>query len=391
MIKIKFVTALLLTCLGLSGCIPAKIIRLQPLPEEYADRANIPGIPFARFWGDQLPEQLLERIGQLQPDWDSVTSDSFDILAISGGGANGAFGAGLLVGWTATGDRPDFRIVTGISTGALIAPFAFLGPDMDAELERFYTTTSTKDILTRRNLLFLLRIDSAADSSPLRNMLLDLFSPKMIAAIAAEHKKGRRLYIGTTHLDAGRPMIWNIGEIASSNQPGVAALLADIFLASVSIPGVFPPVFIKVEANGRTYDEMHVDGGTSSQVFFFPPAFKAEKFMKKIQLEDRKLRIFVIRNAQLVADWVTVSPRVPAIAQRSVSALIRSQGNGDVNQIYLRSLRDEIDFNLAFIPQSFTLKPQEDFDSKYMRALFDLGFKQAKEGFPWQKGPIGFD
>jgi predicted patatin/cPLA2 family phospholipase len=391
MIKIKFVTALLLTCLGLSGCMPQIIIRHQPLPEEYADRADIHGIPFARFWGDRLPDQLLARIGQLQPDWASFASDSFDILAISGGGANGAFGAGLLVGWTAAGDRPNFRVVTGISTGALIAHFAFLGPDMDDELERFYTTTSTKDILTRRNLLFLLRLDSAADSSPLRNKLLDLFSPKMIAAIAAEHKKGRRLYIGTTHLDAGRPMIWNIGEIASSNQPGVAALLADIFLASVSIPGVFPPVYIRVEANGRTYDEMHVDGGTSSQVFFFPPALRADKFMKKIQLEDRKLRIFVIRNSQLVTDWVAVSPRVPAIAQRSIGALIRSQGNGDVNQIYLRSLKDEIYFNLAFIPQCFTLKTQEEFDSKYMRALFDLGFKQAKEGFPWQKSPIGFD
>ena len=390
MMKINVFTALLLTCLGLSGCIPQVMIR-QPLPEEYADSVDIHGIPFARFWGDQVPDQLLERIAQLQPDWDSFASDSFDILAISGGGANGAFGAGLLVGWTAAGDRPKFRIVTGISTGALIAPFAFLGPDMDAELERFYTTTSTRDILTRRNLLFLLRLDSAADSTPLRNKLLDLFSPEMIAAIAAEHKKGRRLYIGTTHLDAGRPMIWNIGEIARNNKPGVAALLADIFLASVSVPGVFPPVYIRVEANGRTYDEMHVDGGTSSQVFFFPSALRAEKFMKNIQMEDRKLRIFVIRNSRLVADWVAVPPRVPAIAHRSVSALIRSQGNGDVNQIYLRSLWDGIDFNLAFIPQSFTLEPQEDFDPKYMRALFDLGFRQAREGVPWQRGPIGFN
>ena len=390
MMKINVFTALLLTCLGLSGCMPQVMIR-QPLPEEYADSVDIHGIPFARFWGDQVPDQLLERIAQLQPDWDSFASDSFDILAISGGGANGAFGAGLLVGWTAAGDRPKFRIVTGISTGALIAPFAFLGTDMDAELERFYTTTSTRDILTRRNLLFLLRLDSAADSTPLRNKLLDLFSPEMIAAIAAEHKKGRRLYIGTTHLDAGRPMIWNIGEIASNNKPGVAALLADIFLASVSVPGVFPPVYIRVEANGRTYDEMHVDGGTSSQVFFFPSALRAEKFMKNIQMEDRKLRIFVIRNSQLVADWVAVPPRIPAIAHRSVSALIRSQGNGDVNQIYLRSLWDGIDFNLAFIPQSFTLEPQEDFDPKYMRALFDLGFRQAREGFPWQRGPIGFN
>jgi hypothetical protein len=361
------------------------------LPEEYAYQASIPGIPMARFWGDETPADLLQRLEQFQRGRSRHEGETIDALALSGGGANGAFGAGLLVGWTAAGTRPEFRIVTGISTGALIAPFAFLGPEMDAELERFYTTTSTGDILIRRNLLLLLRLDSATDSSPLRNMLLELFSPQIIKAIAAEHDKGRRLYVGTTHLDAGRPVIWNIGEIAASDQPGVAELLADIFLASASIPGIFPPVFIQVEANERVYDEMHVDGGTASQVFLYPPSLRIDKLMKKLQVTGRKSRIFVIRNSQLSTEWKTVRPRVTAIAQRSLGALIRSQGIGDVNQIYLRALRDQIDFNLAYIPPSFDMKPQEEFDPVYMRALFQLGYQMAKDGFPWKKDPIGFE
>ena len=378
-----------LFCLLQSACMPPEIMR-QPLPEEYADIAGISGIPQARFWGDEIPEDLGDRLERLQEDSSQSRLDqqTIDILALSGGGANGAFGAGLLVGWTAEGTRPEFRFVTGVSTGALIAPFAFLGPEMDEDLERFYTTTSIDDILTRRNLLLLLRLDSAADSTPLRDILRKLFSPKIVQAIAAEHQKGRRLYVATTHLDAGRPVIWNIGEIASSNTPEVDELLADIFLASASIPGVFPPVFIQVDAEGNIYDEMHVDGGVSSQVFLYPAPLQIGEIKEKLQIENQGIRIFVIRNSQLSTDWRHVSPRVTAIAQRSIGALIRSQGIGDVNQIYLRALRDQIDFNLIYIPETFTMESQEEFDPVYMRALFDLGYEIATQGVPWKRTPL---
>lgn len=378
-----------LICLFLVGCVP-EVVR-QPLPESLAEETSITDIPHARFWGDATPDDLTERLELLQEARMAGDAGPLSALAISGGGANGAFGAGLLKGWSETGNRPEFRIVTGISTGALIAPFAFIGSEMDEKLEKFYTTTSTDDLLIRRNRLFLLRIDSVTDSTPLRNILLELFNPEFIEAIAKEHRKGRRLYIGTTHLDAGRPMIWNIGAIAISDRPDVRELLADILLASASIPGVFPPVLFQVEAGGATYDEMHVDGGTASQVFLYPPSLNIKSLLEKLQQEHRDISIYVIRNSKLSPNWVTVAPRVPAIAQRSIGVLIRSQGVGDVNQIYLRTLRDKIDYNLAFIPPVFDMEANEEFDPVYMRALFDFGYKLGRDGYDWKKSPVGFE
>ena len=380
---------ILLACLFQAGCIP-EVVR-QPLPEEFAEQAVIPGIPHARFWGDETPEDLQERLDLFQGHQRVNSTGPISALALSGGGANGAFGAGLLKGWTEAGDRPEFRIITGISTGALIAPFAFIGSEMDGELEHFFTTTSTDDLLIRRNRLFLLTIDSVTDSSPLRNTLRELFSLEFVEAIANEHRKGRRLYIGTTHLDAGRPMIWNIGAIAISDRPDARELMADIVLASASIPGIFPPVLMQVEADGASYDEMHVDGGAASQVFLYPPSLNIKSLLQELQLKQREISVYVIRNSLLTPNWTTVAPRVPAIVQRSVGVLIRSQGVGDVNQIYLRTLRDEIDFNLAFIPPTFDMEANEEFDKVYMRALFDLGYRLAKEGYNWKKSPIGFE
>lgn len=376
---------LMLIVLFQAGCLPV-VVRHQ-LPEELAEQAIIPGFPDARFWGDETPESMQERLELLLAHKRVDDTRPISMLAISGGGANGAFGAGLLKGWTEAGDRPEFQFVTGISTGALIAPFAFIGAQMDAELEKFYTTTSTKDLLIRRNRLHLLSIDSATDSSPLRNILLELFSPEFIEAIANEHRKGRRLFIGTTHLDAGRPMIWNIGSIAISGRPEARELMADILLASASIPGVFPPVLIQVEAGGESYDEMHVDGGTVSQVFVYPPSLNIQYLLKDHQLN---LSIYVIRNSIISPTWVSVAPRIPAIAQRSIGVLIRFQGVGDVNQIYMRATRDNIDFNLAFIPPTFNMRANEEFDPVFMKALFDVGYQLGREGYDWKKAPIGF-
>jgi len=241
------------------------------VPEKYIEEAHIKDIPYARFWGDEVPDHLMERLSEArdQAKQHGMDTELEDInsLAISGGGANGAFGAGLLVGWAAAGNRPVFHIVTGVSTGALIAPFAFLGSDYDALLKKVFTTSSTKDIIKKRRLFPFILGSAVTDSSPLRNLLLETFDDKMIIAIANEHKKGRRLHIGTTNLDADRPVVWDIGVIAASGKQYSAELICDIILASASVPGVFPPVFIEVETGDETYDEMHVDGGTSSQVF----------------------------------------------------------------------------------------------------------------------------
>ena len=296
----------------------------------------------------------------------------------------------VVVGWTAAGDRPEFNIVTGISTGALIAPFAFLGPEQDAQLKKFFTTTSTKDVITVRPVLKILTGESAASSEPLRQTLREIFDEKMMAAIAEQYARGRRLYIGTTNLDADRPVIWNIGAIAASGHPRSAALVVDILLASASIPGVFPPVFIEVEAGGKSYDEIHVDGGASSQVFLYPASLDVRQIGKDLGIEG-KHRIFLIRNSFLQPHWKAVKPSLAEIAGRSLGTLIRNQGIGDLYRIYLAAQRDGIDYNLAFIPEDFKMESKEQFDPEYMSRLFDLGFRMAQGGYPWKKAPVGFE
>jgi len=384
----------ILASLALCSC--ATLHVRNPVPKQYVQTAKIQGIPFARSWGDEVPADLKERMSvfrkqvqELKPAAKRQTQ-TFNYLALSGGGANGAFGAGLLVGWTAAGDRPEFLVVSGVSTGALIAPFAFLGPEQDALLKKFYTTTSTKDIITIHPLLKILTGESAASSEPLRQTLTKIFDEKMMAAIAAQHARGRRLFVGTTNLDADRPVIWNIGAIAASGHPRSVALVVDVLLASASIPGVFPPVFIQVEADGKNYDEIHVDGGASSQVFLYPPSLDVRKLTKDLDMEGRH-RLFLIRNSQLNPQWKAVKPNLAGIAGRSLSILIRNQGIGDLYRIYLAAQRDEIDYNLAFMPEDFKMQSKEEFDPEYMSQLFDLGYRIARGGYPWVKAPIGFE
>ena len=208
----------------LSSC--GTVPKRNPLPEKYGDTAQIPGIPRAKFWGDDVPSFFKEVVGQprdkLMQEFPRVFGVEHHYLALSGGGSNGAFGAGLLVGWSAAGTRPEFTIVTGISTGAIMAPFAFLGKAYDAQLKEMYTKYSTKDLLVKYNILNALTGSSAVDSTPMRKMMAKYFNQQVMEAIAAEYKKGRRLYVATTNIDAKRPVIWNIGLIASSGRPEIA-------------------------------------------------------------------------------------------------------------------------------------------------------------------------
>jgi hypothetical protein len=309
-------------------------------------------------------------------------------LAISGGGPDGAYGAGLLVGWTEAGNRPDFQIVTGISTGALIAPWAFLGPKHDPTLKKLYTTLATKDIMRKRWLMSALFREAATDSTPLLNKIREYVDDNVIQNIAAEHKKGRRLFIGTTTIDHMRPMIWDIGAIASSGQPGAKDLVHKIMLASASIPGALPPVKINVEANGKKYDELHVDGGTTNQVFVYPPSLDWRKYMKILEVPG-SANVYVIRNSKLAARRIIVEPKILPIARQSISSLIRTQGIGDVRLIYAESIRDGLNFHLSYIPDDFEELPKEPFDKEYMNKLFELGYNKAKTDLKWLDKPPG--
>ena len=307
-------------------------------------------------------------------------------LAISGGGDRGAFAAGFLSGWSKAGTRPEFKLVTGVSTGALIAPFAFLGPDYDKNVTAMYTSVSQKDILAQRFFYSVLLQDALADTTPLANLLKVHVTQALVDAIGAEYAKGRLLFIGTTNLDARRPVVWNVTKIAASHKPEAIALLRKIMLASAAIPGAFPPVMLDVEAGGKPYQEMHVDGGATTQVFVYWAGVRLKELTEEHHAErDRK--IYALVNARLDPEWAEVERRTLPITFQAIATLIQYQTIGDLYRIYSITQRDGTDFNLAYIPDDFQAPHPADFDPTYMRKLYDFGFDEAAAGFKWIKEP----
>jgi hypothetical protein len=320
----------------------------------------------------------------------NVTLPPAALLAVSGGGDNGAFGAGLITGWTVAGDRPEFKLVTGVSTGALIAPFAFLGPEYDDRLKEFYTNISAADVMEPRSPMAAVTSDALADNTPLGKRIEQEVDQELLGKIAAEYEKGRLLLIATVDLDARQRVMWNMTKIASSQDPGAAQLFRSIMIASAAIPGAFPPTMMDVEAGGRAYQEMHVDGGTMSQVVIYPPTINIGKLAEELQVK-RERKIYVIRNGRLNPEWAQVDRRTLSIAERAIASLIHTQGIGDLYRIYLIAQRDGFDFNLAYIPASFDAPHEEEFDTEYMRALFKLARDMAAQGYPWHKAPPDYD
>jgi len=385
----------LLACGGNLGC--SGVRRGPAVPKDLQDRAILAGMPNVRTWGDYVtPEfrgSVAEALKRKQARWAASGNSQLppigSLLAISGGGANGAFGAGLLCGWTEKGDRPEFEIVTGISTGALIAPFAFLGPGYDPVLREVYTTITTKSILKKRPLLTAILSDALADSRPLWTLTRKYIDQKMLDAIAAEYEKGRLLLIGTVNLDSRRSVVWNIGAIAASKHPRALELVHSILIASAAIPAAFPPVMIDVEVDGQKFQEMHVDGGCLNEVFLYPTSYTPIETAKATAV-SRERRVYLIRNSRVDPDWAAVERKTFSIAGRAISALIHSQGVGDLDRMFMMARRDKMDFNLAHIPKDFDMVPKEPFDREYMQQLFDVSFNLARNGYPWSKTPPGY-
>ncbi len=374
-----------------TGC--AVVPLRKPVPEALVDEVTPSDMPLVRVWGDIKPKHYDQWYSlpqdELKKRFPGIFGKSHAYLALSGGGADGAFGAGLLNGWTAAGNRPEFTIVTGISTGSLIAPFAFLGPEYDPILKEIYTQNKTEDLIESLYLVQLIGSQSLLNTAKLRKKIAQYMTPEVVRKIAVEHKKGRRLLIGTVNLDAARPVIWSVSKIATLDRPEAVELICDIMLASASIPGAFPPVYFKVRSeNGETFDEMHVDGGTANQVFLYPAGINWGKAMKKLQVTGQPAA-YVIRNTKISPVYEPVKPKLPMIAGRSISSLIRTQGFGDIFQIYYTSQRDGVDFNLAYVPDSFDIESKDFFDQNYMTQLYELGYRMAKDGYPWEKTPPG--
>ncbi len=370
----------------------ASVTERKPLTEDNYAGSKVLGVTGFRHWAEESPHIVLDlpenpSLEQLRAVIPGLVDKELRFLAISGGGEDGAFAAGLLNGWTRAGERPEFNIVTGISAGALIAPFAFLGSAYDAVIEEFFTQYSTEDLIRARYLVQIIRSDAAFDTEPLRVLISKYIDEAVMEAIAAEYRRGRWLFIGTTNLDAGRAVVWDIGAIANSGRAGALHLIHDVILASASIPVVFPPVMIEVEVGGETYDEMHVDGGVSRQSFLFQLSTDADSF-QHLNLIGRP-KAYLIFNSKLESAWETVDRRVFSIADRSVSSIVRTQGVGDIYREYLAAKKFGFDFYLASIPADFDAENKELFDRGYMQELYKLGYDKAVGGYPWANAPPG--
>jgi predicted acylesterase/phospholipase RssA len=312
-------------------------------------------------------------------------------LALSGGGSHGAYGAGVLIGWTDAGTRPEFDVVTGISTGALTATAVFLGQEYDDTL-RTYTKVTNKDIFKSRGLLSVLLEDSMNDSAPLRALIAKQIDDEVLQAVAREYAKGRNLFIGTVNLDAQAFTIWNMGFIASSDRPDKLERYRDVILASASVPVVFPPVYIPVEVGGETYRQMHVDGGAREMIFF--PQF-IQDFDKAVaeagfSRADVHGEIYVLFNGRIAArgTYEPVAPRALNIMEVVARTFQRANTISSIYQIWVRGLTHGLAIHITDIPPEYkNLQQDMEFNRDDMKRLFDYGYNRSIRGEAWWTQP----
>lgn len=386
----------LLACIAASltlfGC--SSLERKSAVPAQSLSKAQIAGLPSVRYLISTQAgtDALVADVIQVETarGRNAFTGDA-NYLALSGGGDDGAFGAGLLVGWSKQGSRPIFNLVTGISTGALIAPFAYLGKEYDPALQQVYTNIKPKDIFIERGLLSGIFSDGLADSTPLYQLISKHVDADFLKKIAYEYNtNGRWLMIGTTNIDAGVPVVWNMGRIATVGTPEALELFRRIMLASASIPGAFSPVMFDFLVDSQTFQEMHVDGGASTQVFLYPSA--AAQKANELGIKRRNNRqAYIIRNSRLDPRWNETQRSTLSVAGRAITQLIQTQGIGDLYRIYTMTKADKVGFNLAYIGSDFNEPHKEEFDTKYMNALFQYGYEHAIKGYQWSKYPPGFN
>ncbi len=281
----------------------------------------------------------------------------YNFLAISGGGLYGAFGAGVLFGWEENGTRPQFDAVTGISIGSLMATFAFLGPQYDHVLRKNTSGIALDDLVRRRSILTIPFTDAIFSSDRLSKKIDEAFPDSVLCDVAKAHATGRRLYVGTTNLDARKLVIWDMGAIASRGTPEAYALYRKVSLASCSVPGAFPPVHISVQIDGKTYEELHGDGGASEEVIFRP--FMVTDLNRAAgrpgMIAPPGSTLFMIGNGKLYADPECVSPRIFPQVKAGVRSIIYAKGRDEFYRIYLNCLETGVDFRLTAVPDSVPL------------------------------------
>ncbi len=346
--------------------------------------------------GDVLRATIKQAFMEETPENYSIGPNGehvYNYLSISGGGSDGAFGAGLLNGWSETGDRPQFKVVTGVSTGALIAPLAFLGSAYDKELKESYTTIDASHIFVMRGLLPMLWSESATSTKPLQDLIGTYISEKVLDAIAAEYKKGRRLYVASTNIDAEQPIIWDMGAIAASGKASRLELFRKVLLASASIPSLFPPVLIDVNVNGKKYQEMHVDGGVFFQSFSIAAMVDLPTVIRAAHPEftgEIQQNLYVLRNGWVTPTFQQVDRNIMSIAQRSIMSMFKVSGINDLWRLYLGAKDDQVAFHYIAFPAEYVPSALEQFNKEEMNREYEYGRKIALDGIKWLTVPPGY-
>jgi hypothetical protein len=389
--------ARLIACIAmliLSGCATAP---REPVPPHLTATAVVPGMPGVRAESGRrsaaMEEDFLRSLQDESPADFPVGANGetrYPYLALSGGGAFGAFGAGFLHGWTATGQRPVFKIVTGVSTGALMAPFAFLGPRYDELLRRIYTTTTRDDIFTPRTALgALLSRESLAENAPLAALIERNVDAALLRDVADAHRNGRRLYMATVDLDSRRFVVWNMGLIATHDNAQGLELFRKVMLASSAIPIAFPPVMLEVQAGGNLYDEMHVDGVVGANVFVNVGVLDTASLYRKAGRQHAHEDIFVIHNGQLRAPPAPTQRSFRGIALRVIEVSGRSTIVGDLFREFAFAQRNGSGFHWITIDESVVLGDPLAFDPVAMEGLYAEGERAARTGPVWYTLPPG--
>jgi predicted acylesterase/phospholipase RssA len=302
-----------------------------------------------------------------------------DFIALSGGGSNGAFTAGLMKGWSETGERPDFEVVTGVSTGALAAPFVFLGPDYDDELADAYTGGAAAGLLQPQGLAALVG-SGIYRAEPLRALVEGYVDETLLAAVAAEYAKGRVLLVATTDLDSQRGVSWDLGAIATQASPEALALFRNVLIASASIPGAFPPVLIPSDNAGLAFEEMHVDGGVTTPFLAVPETLWS---FREPSGTLRAARFYVVVNGRTNPNFDITRDTPQGVLGRSLDVLLRASLVTTLAGNRAFAEHNDLFFRYAALPDDYDASAL-DFSVESMSAVYEVGRQGAITGTAWR-------
>ncbi len=380
--------------LTLSGCTHTR----HAVPENLVGKAVVVGMPDMRYYTGK-PDSSFMRQSLAESFKEEGKSDylvdgikTYPVLILGGGVSNSAYGIGLLKGWSDAGSRPVFKIVTGYSSGSLISLATFLGKEEEDRLGDLFTSISTKDVIRTRNVFTLLYRNSLYDSARFAKKIDAIVDEALLAKVAKEHRKGRRLYVGTTDLDAQDFVVWDMGALASKGGADSVKMFRKIMLASCSFSSTLPPVFFQVEAGGKRYDEMHADGGVIGGIFYIYQLMEgvgSAASFSGTDLKGFRTRLYVLNLCYMTPHSRQVEDNLTAIISRTIETNGASKMSGDTYRIYAYAKERGWDYNLAYIPEDFTPHQKEMFDKPEMKRLFKRGYDDAVKGYQWHKAPPG--